>query len=419
MILAIYPQKTSMLVSAMQAISRLDGHEAMPAHARLLLLVIADHVSSRGYAFPSQARLAGLCGMKEDAIGGRVRELAAHGWLELGRIDASEAAWWRAHGPDGHGPTTRATRYTLTLDKGRSWTEASPPTGGEYPGGHHHPRGGTIHTGTGGSAPSAPSALPPITPSGLGGMDDLDLLFPSAAPIGEPAASSSPEATKGAMVGTSVGEASPRSSLSPRNDNASQGMATTTPRSAARKNATEKNTQTRSGSGAEPRVSPRTGEDAMTTPKALSGHDKRAISVEALVDPRTLTRFLRGDAVRPMAKQRIEAAMQKLNLHAPTAPVLLPAPPPMRPRSRPSPANAQRDGETWEVPMDIRVLEFIAKKNPTRAQISKEFAVRIGQRSGLGTTIERLLSQGRITIARGCWRLGRKVDVYSVAATAP
>lgn len=49
----------------------------------------------------------------------------------------------------------------------------------------------------------------------------------------------------------------------------------------------------------------------MKEPK-LSGHDQRRICVDAPCDPRTLRKYLRGEAVRPLANSAIARALRKL-----------------------------------------------------------------------------------------------------------
>lgn len=41
----------------------------------------------------------------------------------------------------------------------------------------------------------------------------------------------------------------------------------------------------------------------------LSGHDERRICVQGRVDPRTLKKYLAGETVRPMVRERIEEAL--------------------------------------------------------------------------------------------------------------
>ena len=44
----------------------------------------------------------------------------------------------------------------------------------------------------------------------------------------------------------------------------------------------------------------------------LDAHARRQLTVAAMVDPKTLTRFLRGERVRELSARRIRAAMVKL-----------------------------------------------------------------------------------------------------------
>ena len=47
---------------------------------------------------------------------------------------------------------------------------------------------------------------------------------------------------------------------------------------------------------------------------SLSEQDVRRVAAEAMVDARTVSKFLEGGEVRPLVKERIEAAMRKLKL---------------------------------------------------------------------------------------------------------
>lgn len=49
----------------------------------------------------------------------------------------------------------------------------------------------------------------------------------------------------------------------------------------------------------------------------LSGSNKRALAVEAQVDPRTVSKVYAGLTVQPLFRQRIEAAAKTLGLPAP------------------------------------------------------------------------------------------------------
>jgi hypothetical protein len=44
----------------------------------------------------------------------------------------------------------------------------------------------------------------------------------------------------------------------------------------------------------------------------LPAHRERAVAVEAAVDPRTVRRFIAGEDVRPMVRERIERALVRL-----------------------------------------------------------------------------------------------------------
>ena len=50
----------------------------------------------------------------------------------------------------------------------------------------------------------------------------------------------------------------------------------------------------------------------------FSAHDVRRISVEACRDPRSVSRFLRGETVRPTVAASIEAALAKLGIARPS-----------------------------------------------------------------------------------------------------
>lgn len=49
----------------------------------------------------------------------------------------------------------------------------------------------------------------------------------------------------------------------------------------------------------------------------MSSHDQRRVCVAAPCDPRTLTKYLRGEPVRPMASANIARALRELGLTAP------------------------------------------------------------------------------------------------------
>lgn len=51
----------------------------------------------------------------------------------------------------------------------------------------------------------------------------------------------------------------------------------------------------------------------------LSAHVKRAVAVEAKVDPRTIDRFMAGERVQPMNGDRVRAALVALGLPLPGA----------------------------------------------------------------------------------------------------
>jgi len=46
--------------------------------------------------------------------------------------------------------------------------------------------------------------------------------------------------------------------------------------------------------------------------KELSAHEIREVAVRATVDPRTVKKHLEGGNIRPMAKERIEEALEAL-----------------------------------------------------------------------------------------------------------
>jgi len=52
----------------------------------------------------------------------------------------------------------------------------------------------------------------------------------------------------------------------------------------------------------------------MSPKYGISGHDERRVCVSGRVDPRTLRRYLLGEQVRPMVRERIEEALRKVGL---------------------------------------------------------------------------------------------------------
>ena len=52
----------------------------------------------------------------------------------------------------------------------------------------------------------------------------------------------------------------------------------------------------------------------MTAAKCLVAHDVRRIAVEAICDPRTVERFLRGEEIKDGSEIRIRAAMVRCGL---------------------------------------------------------------------------------------------------------
>lgn len=46
--------------------------------------------------------------------------------------------------------------------------------------------------------------------------------------------------------------------------------------------------------------------------KQLSAHEIREVAVRAQVDPRTVKKFILGEEIRPMARERITDAMEAL-----------------------------------------------------------------------------------------------------------
>ncbi len=57
----------------------------------------------------------------------------------------------------------------------------------------------------------------------------------------------------------------------------------------------------------------------MTRPAKLDAHNTRKVAVAAGCDPRTVTSYLEGNAVRGPVKARIKEALEALKIHAPDA----------------------------------------------------------------------------------------------------
>jgi hypothetical protein len=58
----------------------------------------------------------------------------------------------------------------------------------------------------------------------------------------------------------------------------------------------------------------------MQSRRPLSAHERRRIAVAAVVDPRTVDRYLRGLPVASTCGARIQEALRRLGLDTPEAP---------------------------------------------------------------------------------------------------